>query len=245
MSIHLSALRLCLPASLAFLSFLPGASRAADDEIWNSRITQAWLDDHVAFAKRTPPTRVRYSLGGTQVWSNGLVPSSFQAFATAPSDQVVGAKLKPFYDFSFLIGTELVRSGDTTRILSSNVNWETSWSRNLQRLGGLKLGVATTGSVGSQDAAYSQSVSGTLGLPLAMPLEKWTMEIRLSPSMSLNTSNGEIGTHLTSEIVSQHVLGSPVSEFKSVLNLKLGYDLAPDTRPAAFAGLEIRITPNL
>jgi hypothetical protein len=43
----------------------------------------------------------------------------------------------------------------------------------------------------------------------------------------------------------QALLSASSDRFKSVLNVTLGYGLAPSTRPVASARLELRITPNL
>ena len=47
------------------------------------------------------------------------------------------------------------------------------------------------------------------------------------------------------EIVSQTLLTSPADRFRSEFNVRLGYGLAPNTRPAVSAKLEWRIAPNL
>jgi len=232
-------------AALIGLLLCPTSVHAAEDEIWNSRITQSWLDDHVSVVRRPRFTHPRFTLDRTQVWASGILKSDTQAFAPSPSDRVFGAKLQPFHDLAFLIGTEFVRPDDGSSYISSRLSWETSWTRDWESLGGLTLGLATAGSVGNRQTGYSQSVSGTLGVPLGSFIEKWDTQFRLVPSMSVDTATGAIGSNLTSEIVTQRVLGSQISAFRSVLNLKLGYNLAPDTRPAAFAGMEIRISPNL
>ncbi|MFD0464633.1 hypothetical protein ACFQY9_25200 [Microvirga aerilata] len=43
----------------------------------------------------------------------------------------------------------------------------------------------------------------------------------------------------------QTQLGRPTDRLKSVLNVTLGYGLAPSARPVASAKVELRITPNL
>jgi hypothetical protein len=63
--------------------------------------------------------------------------------------------------------------------------------------------------------------------------------------MSLDAANGAISTGLMSEIIGQTQLNSPTDRFRSELNVRLGYGLAPATRPVASATLELRISPNL
>lgn len=239
------ASRHCRHAALALLLVSPTTGHAAEDEIWNAWITPAWLDAHVAALRSKPGTRRAYALNRTEIWASGLVRSAKEAFEASRLDEAVGARLRPFQDIAFTVGTAITHTGAFTRSLSSSVSWESSWSRKLKRLGDLRIDLATAGSFGSGHTAYSQSVSGTLGIPLELPLGNWTTELKLSPSMNLDTASGQMGTHLASELVGQTVLGSETDAFSSVLNLKVGYGFAPETRPSAFAGVEIRITPNL
>jgi len=234
----------CLWAVVAAALLCPTLTRAAEDEIWNERITSAWLDDHLA-VRSTAAVRRTYALTRTQVWTSGLGRSPMMGFAPTQWDRTVGARLRPVQDLPLSVGTEITRAGEGTGSLSSRVTWETSWSRKVERLGGLRIGLTAGGSLARRNAALSQSVSGTLGIPLAMPLRTWTMEVRVSPSMSLDAAAGTLGTHLASEIVSRRVLGSPAGALRSVLGVKVGYGVAPDARPTAFAGLELRISPNL
>jgi hypothetical protein len=237
--------RRCLAAALAAFLIAPLSARAAEDEIWNAWMTPSWLDDHVAAVRTTTTARRAHALNRTQVWTSGLARTARDAFGATQLDEAVGAKLRPFQDIAFTIGTAITHTGQITRSLSSSVNWEMTWSRELKRRGRLRIELGTIGSFGSGHIAYSQSVSGTLGIPLALPLGAWTAEIRLSPSMNVDTASGQVGTSLASEIVSRTDLGSETGAFGSELNLKVGYGVAPDTRPSAFAGVEIRITPNL
>jgi hypothetical protein len=234
-----------LAAGLAAFSLFPLCPGAASEsEIWNARITQAWLDDHVQVAR--PRTSGFSGLSPrAQVWSSGIVRSDMQVFATSPSDRTVGAKLQPVRDFDFLIGTELTRGGDVTRWLSSRVNWEAFWARDLKKSSGLELALSTAGSVDMLQSGYSQSVSGTVGIPLRASIDMWSTQLRLSPAVSLDASSGAVGSSLTSEIVSRKVLSSHNDAFRSVLNVKLGYGVSPHARPVASALLELRISPNL
>ncbi len=152
--------------------------------------------------------------------------------------------MQPFQDWNFLIGTELTRSGGDSSFLSSRAMWETSWSRDLERLGGLEIGLSTTGSVDNAQTDYFQSLSGNLHVPLGLPLNAWDMKLRVSPSMSVDVSNGTLSSSLMSEILGQTVLHSDAA-FQSTLNVSVGYSLAPDTRPAGLARLELRIAPRL
>ncbi|RDI60260.1 hypothetical protein [Microvirga subterranea] len=232
-------------AALALMLLAPATAHAAEDEIWNAWITPSWLDAHVAALRSTPGTRRAYALNRTEIWASGIARSTKEAFGASRLDEAVGARLRPFQDIAFTVGTAIAHTGEFTRSLSSSVNWESSWSRRLKRLGGLKVDLTTAGAFGSGHTAYSQSISGTLGIPLELPLGTWTTELKLSPSMNLDMASGEVGTHLASELVGRTVLGSETDAFSSVLNLKIGYGFAPETRPSAFAGVEIRITPNL
>jgi hypothetical protein len=232
---------------LAALPFLLGSSTLAAAEeasdIWNSPITKAWMDDHVAVRSQEGPALSAF--GRAQIWTSGIARSDMQGFAATPSDKSIGAKMQPFGDLDLRIGTEVTRHGETARFVPPRVNWETSWSRDWKGLGGLKVGLATTGSVGTLEANYTQSVSGSVGIPLHSSVDLWSTEFRLSPNMNLDTSTRAVGTSLTSEIVSRKVLSRRADAFNSVLNMKIGYDVAPAARPAASARLELRISPNL
>jgi len=62
--------------------------------------------------------------------------------------------------------------------------------------------------------------------------------------MNLDVASRAISTGVRSEIVGETVLSAPDDEYRSVLNVMLGYGLAPDAQPVASAKLELRIQPN-
>jgi hypothetical protein len=239
MTLFLRRLASLLLASLAMST----SAVANEDEIWSKNITSWWLDDHVS-AKRA--SRPRYSplLNRTQVWTNGIARSDMNAFLPTDFDRAVGAKMQPFQDYNFLVGTELIRGGGESSFLSSKASWEAFLKRDWERLG-VTLGLSTGGFVDSVQNGYSQSISGTMGIPLDLSLQTWSTELRLSPSMNLDGLSGDISTGLLSEIISQARLTSPTDRFRSDLNVRLGYGVAPNTRPVASATLELRISPNL
>lgn len=217
---------------------------AADgDEIWSKNITPAWLDEHVA-AKRANYKRPVPRLSRTQVWTNGLVRSDMQAFVPTDFDRAVGAKLQPFQDYNFLVGTELVRTGSASGLVSSKATWEAFLNRDWETLG-VTVGLSTVGFVDSVQNGYSQSISGSMDIPFDLPFPTWNTQLRLSPSMNLDSMSGAVGTGLLSEIIGQTRLSSRSDRFRSDLNVRLGYGVAPDTRPTASARLELRIAPNL
>jgi hypothetical protein len=239
MTLFLRRLASLLLASLAMST----SAVANEDEIWSKNITSSWLDDHVS-AKRA--SRPRYSplLNRMQVWTNGIARSDMNAFLPTDFDRAVGAKMQPFQDYNFLVGTELIRGGGESSFLSSKASWEAFLKRDWERLG-VTLGLSTGGFVDSVQNGYSQSISGTMGIPLDLSLQTWSTELRLSPSMNLDGLSGDISTGLLSEIISQTRLTSPTDRFRSDLNVRLGYGVAPNTRPVASATLELRISPNL
>lgn len=216
---------------------------ADEAEIWGENITSTWLDDHVA-AKRAARPRPSPRLSRTQVWASGIARTDMQAFLPTDFDRAVGAKMQPFQDYNFLIGTELVRAGGEASLLSSKASWEAFLKRDWERLG-VTVGLSTAGFLDSVQTGYSQSISGTLDIPLNFSLQAWSTELRLSPSMNLDGLSGDISSGLLSEIVGQTRLTSPADRFRSDLNVRLGYGVAPNTRPVASATLELRISPNL
>jgi len=220
------------------------AAVAGETDIWSQSITSAWLDDHVA-ARRAVRPRPPTGLSRTQVWANGIARTQWQTFAPTDFDRNVGAKVRLFHDYNFLVGTELIRGGGEASRLSSKATWEAFLTRDWDRLGGVTFGLSTMGFVDSIQSGYSQSLSGTMDIPLDLPLSAWSTQVRFSPSMSLDAVNGAVSTGLMSEIIGQTQLTSPADRFRSELNVRLGYGVAPATRPVASATLELRISPNL
>ncbi|MEE1610606.1 hypothetical protein [Microvirga sp. CF3016] len=231
-------------ASFLLLSIAMATTAVAnEDEIWSENITSTWLDDHVA-AKRSVLPRPSPRLSRTQVWANGIARTDMQAFLPTDFDRAVGAKMQPFQDYNFLIGTELIRSGGEASGLSSKASWEAFLKRDWERLG-VTVGLSTAGFLDSMQNGYSQTLSGTLDIPFDFSLQAWSTELRLSPSMNLDGLSGDISSGLLSEIVGRIRLTSPADRFRSDLNVRLGYGIAPRTRPVASATLELRIAPNL
>jgi hypothetical protein len=115
----------------------------------------------------------------------------------------------------------------------------------MKEMGGLKVGLSTMGSVDNAQTDYLQSFSGRLDVPLDVPLDAWNVELRFSPGMDVDVSNGTLRSNLVSELMGEKVLSSRADAFRSTVNLSLGYSLAPDAHPAASARLEFRIGPNL
>ncbi len=237
-----SSIGIALLICISSVSFVHAAE---DYEIWNERVTSSWLDEHIAAKRRSLMPENRFALSRTQVWTSGLAKSDISPFNPDSFDRAFGAKLQPFSDLNLRLGTEMVRGGGGTGSLTSRANWEAFWSRESDLWGGMNLGLSTGGSMATLNTGYSQSVSGTLGIPLGLSLEKWSTQVRFSPNMSMDTANGTMGTGLMSEIMGQTVLSSQADPYRSVLNVKVGYGVAQDARPAASATLEFRISPNL
>jgi hypothetical protein len=220
------------------------AALASEDEIWSANTSSGWIKDHIAAERRMSRLRSTYRLKRTQVWANGLDRSGMQAFDPNAFDPTVGAKLQPLRNYDFYIGTELIRNQAETGGLSSKATWEAFLTRDWKGLSGITLGIAASGSVDTVQKGYTQSVAGTVDIPLNVPLRSWDTALRLSPNANLDALNGDFSTSLMAEVMGQTQLTSPADRFKSVLNIRLGYGVAPGTRPAASATLELRITPN-
>jgi hypothetical protein len=220
------------------------AARAEEAEIWSTDLTSSWLNDNISVKRYKPRTRTPYNLNRTQVWANGLARNAAQGFQPSAADQSVGAKLLLLHDYNFLLGTELVRGGNHGS-LSSKATWEAFVTQDWKGLGGATFGLSTAGFVDIASSGYSQSISGTMAIPLDLPLQAWSTQVRLSPNLNLDASSGDFSTGLMSEVMSQTHLSGPTDRFTSVLNVTLGYGIAPSTRPTASARVELRITPNL
>ena len=214
-------------------------------DIWSANLTPQWLDEHVAVSRRSKRPRSSYNLQRTQVWTNGLARSPVQSFQRNASDHAVGAKLQPLHDYNFLVGTELIRGGGYQGSLQSKATWEAFTTHDWESLGGVTFGLSTAGFMDMTSHGYAQSVSGTMGIPLDLPLQSWNTRLRFAPSISLDAANGDFSTGLLSEVMGQALLSAPADRLKSVLNVSIGYGLAPRTQPVASARLELRITPNL
>ena len=216
---------------------------ANEVEIWSGTLTSSWLDDHLAVKRATRP-RAPARLNRTQVWASGIARTDMQAFLPTDVDRAVGAKMQPFQGYDFLVGTELVRGGGETSLLSSKASWEAFVRRDWERLG-VTVGVTTAGFLDSGQSAYSQSLSGVMDIPLDLSFQAWSTALRLAPSMNLDGASGDISTGLVSELVGRTRLTSPADRFRSDLHVRVGYGVAPNTRPVASATLELRIAPNL
>jgi hypothetical protein len=230
---------------LVSLVLASGAAWADDDEIWNRNLTPAWLDGHVAASRPGRQKRPSYDLNRTQVWANGMIRSPAQNFHSGAAGHSVGAKLQPLHDYNFLVGTELIRGGGYQGPLQSKAMWEAFVTRDWESLGGVTFGLSTAGFMDMTSHGYAQSVSGAMGIPLDLPLQSWSTQLRFAPSINLDAANGDFSTGLLSEVTGQTLLSAPTARFRSVLNVSLGYGLAPRTQPSASARLELRITPNL
>lgn len=230
---------------LPCIIFVPDAAPAADEPVWETGVTRAWLNENVAVRRSRTTAPALYALNRTQAWASGVAPSGVSAFTSSDHGKTLGAKLQPFDDWNLRVGTELARSGGDERSLSSKALWETSWSRDLERLGGVQMGLATGGSVSNVQTDYLQSFSGSVNVPLDLPLNAWSTELRFVPSMNVDLSKGNVSSNLASELVGRRVLSSQNDAYTSTLNVKVGYSLAPDSRPSASARLELRISPNL
>lgn len=237
-------LRRYLKLAVSFPSILITVSAVQALEDGGAAIADAhvWRIENVV-VRRFHVSRPIYSLERTQTWASGLSPVS--RFTPYPSGKSLGAKMQPFQDWNFMIGTELTRSGGEGGFLASRTMWESTWSRDLTGMGGLRIDFSTVGSMDNAQADYLQSFNGRLNLPLDLPLSQWNVALRVSPSMNVDVSNGALYSNLLSEIMGERVLSSYSDAYRSSLNVSVGYSVAPNARPAASARLEFRISPNM
>jgi hypothetical protein len=213
-------------------------------DLWTVPITRDWLEQHLATG-RAKPSRDAHALARSQVWATGVDRSAMQAFATSASGSTVGAKVSPFADYDYLkFGTEVTGDPGTSAAQpSSKVSWEANWSRSVADLG-VNLGFGTAGAVGNAQTGYTQSLNGSLGVPVLRQSGLRATEMRFTPNMNIDTATGALASSLNSELVTQKVLSSRADRLESVLNMKVGYAVAADARPSATAKLEWRLTPN-
>jgi hypothetical protein len=240
-------LRICRKgAALLFLLSTVSAHSGEDTrEIWDKPVTRVWMNNNIAAVHRARRASPSFRLAGTQISASGIAPSSMHAFAPNNFDRTVGAKLQPFDDLNFKVGTALTRSGSEEGFLSSIASWEAFWLGDRKGSEGLALGLSTVGTMDNLQAGYSQSLSGTLAMPLDVPLAGWRADFQVSPSINLDASSGSMSSGLFSEIRGRTVISSHDSSLRSVLNVSLGYSLAPHAQPVASGKLELIISPNL
>jgi hypothetical protein len=177
------------------------------------------------------------------VWVRGLDRRSDGLPVPPPMDKAMGASLRPFEDFDFLIGTELSRHEDNSRALRSALQWHFSWSRALPKVADLSFGFDAQGSVESLHGALSQSVSGFFSLPLDRH-RLWQADLRLSPRMSFDSASHTWRPSLAPEFLYEAELGSGASPLTSLLKIRLGYEMAPNAKPSAAAMVELRFSPR-
>lgn len=229
---------------LPCIFFHASAAQALEDGVQGIGHVPSWRVENAVIRRSSAPVRT-YSLDRTQTWASGIATTSRSAFTRSHAGKTLGAKMQPFHDWNFLVGTELTRSGGDSRSLASRAMWESFWTQDLNAMGGLKVGLSTTGSLDHSQTDYLQSFSGSLNVPLDIALNAWNVELRVSPSMNVDVSNGSLYSSISSEIMGRKVLSSRHDAFKSTVNISVGYSLAPDTRPSASARLELLVSPNL
>ncbi|AWM88667.1 hypothetical protein [Microvirga sp. 17 mud 1-3] len=209
------------------------------DETWD----QAWnaenvdIDRYRALSAPKIPT-----FGRTEVWSSGLIGSP--AAVASPSQRAVGAKLRPFADLDLLVGTQMSRNLDIDQALNARMDWQLTWSRQWAAEA-LEIGLTTTGAVDPASAVYTQSAGGSLGIRLPSAGTPWDAQLVVSPNINLDTTTGGWSSSLRSEIVAQRVLTTHKSPIRSVVNIRMGYDFAPETHPTASATLQLSFSPKI
>jgi hypothetical protein len=229
-------------ATCIFLFFnVPSVLALEDVGSHSTGEESVWIEDHIASFRRAGlADPVTFSIPRTELWAHGLSGRTSR-ITPQPSSKSLGAKLRPFEDVDFSIGTELSRSQDMDRVLQSALDWQLSFSRKWQGLTGQLF---TSGAVNSVSATVSQAIGATLGVLLA-PLLPWsTGRLQVSPQLNFEPESGNWGAALTPEIVSERVVSSPAAPLESVLRLKVGYGVALHAEPSASARVELRITPR-
>jgi hypothetical protein len=235
--------RLCSVMAAA-LAALPTAAWAFEPEGRSVGTSETgWLDAQLESVRRAGDALASsFDWSGAKVWGRGLRDSD-DLRPVPPSDKAVGARFRPFRDIDFVIGTEVSRATPENRSLRSELNWQMSWSREWGRLKGLSVGLGTRGAVESAHGGVWQSVNGQVGLKLASQ-SNWNAQVRVSPQVDLDVLHGTWRPRLSPELVSETVLNSSAAPLKSLLNLRVGYELAPDARPSASARVEFRLVPR-
>ena len=228
----LTALLLLIPSSqAAAFEVEEGVGQGPDGE---------WLTSHVETVRRAHEVQpLSVHLSNANVWSRGLDRQDPSSPVAGPMDKAMGARVRLLKDYDLQVGTALSRHEDTGRALRSEFNWQFSWSHALRDLGGVSFGLGAGGAVESLHGGLSQSVRGSLGLPL-ITHENWKARLRVSPQVSYDSQSHQWRSNLVPEFVSERILSSTSAPFLSLLNLRVGYDLAPQSRPSATARLELR-----
>jgi hypothetical protein len=222
------------------LLFLHATSVAAMEDVGSHADEGSiWIEHHLASLRRIDPAGpAAFTIPGTEIWARDLSDRTIRITPDIRS-KALGARLRPFKDLDFSIGTELSRSPDLDRILQSALDWRLSVSQTWKGLTGRLF---TTGAINSISANVTQAIGASLGLPLA-PVVPWLKaRLEVSPSVNFEPVSGNWGAVLTPEFVSERVFSSPESPFQSVISLKMGYGLALHAEPNATARVELRVT---
>jgi hypothetical protein len=229
-------------AACIFLLFNVSSGVALEDIGSHSpRDESVWIEEHLAsFRQDALPAPLTFAIPRTELWTRGLATQTSR-ITPVPSSKALGAKLKPFEDFDFSIGTELSRTQDVDRALQSALDWQLAIS---QKWKGLTARLFTSGAVNSVSTTISQAIGATLGLPLA-PVLPWSKaRLEVSPQVNFEPQSGHWNAVLTPEIVSERVVSPPEASLESILRLKVGYGLTLHEEPNASARVELQITPR-
>jgi hypothetical protein len=229
-------------ALLISAAILHPATAIALEDVVLAAPEESWLAEHLQTVRRTRSNPAgTYGLTGATIWSRGLKEPA-RPSSTAPSEKAMGARIRPFREMDLTVGTQMARSGDAERVLRSEVNWQMSWSRELDSLEGVQLGFTTLGAVESLHGAYTQSLEGSLGVPVLQDRGLGETKLKVSPRLAYDALAGTWRPSLAPEIVNDTMLTGAAAPFRSVLSLRLGSDLAPDARPSATARVELRFS---
>ena len=117
-------------AACIFLLFNVSSGVALEDIGSHSpRDESVWIEEHLAsFRQDALPAPLTFAIPRTELWTRGLATQTSR-ITPVPSGKALGAKLKPFEDFDFSIGTELSRTQDVDRALQSALDWQLAISQ--------------------------------------------------------------------------------------------------------------------
>jgi hypothetical protein len=181
------------------------------------------------------------ALPNLDIWSRGLSDPKVQP----PSDRAVGLNIRPLPVAGFAIGWEVRRASTPDAVSESDMSWKYSWERASQQAGTVSLGFTAGGTVGLLRSAVSQHLTSYMAVSLGKVASLWNSELRLSPELAFDALSRTWTMAATPELKAETLLSEPDARLRSAVNLKLGYRLSPELKPALAVGVEWKVTPVL
>jgi hypothetical protein len=245
--------RLVLVASLAAAWSAPGLdaspARAASQQEEQEENAFA-VEQQTALFRHSPPWPTATYALAIDVSGHGLASprsgaSAFALAEKAAEDKALGINWRPWSDTNLEVGMNINQpAGHPHNPIESDLSWQYGWERRGNGPGALGFGLSAHGAVGMLRPGLSQTLASSVGVQLIRSSDWFSAQAALSPQVSFDAVAKTWEASVVPEIRAGTVLTPSSSHFRSVLNVRLGYRLAPETSPELSAGIELRISPD-